>query len=681
MEFVSPYFLFGLCAISIPIIIHLFNFRRYKKVYFTNVKFIEDLQQKTKKKSQLKHLLVLLMRILAVSSLVLAFAQPYIPVSENLINLESKNAVSVYIDNSFSLEAHSSKGLLIEEAKNKALEIASAYNTTDLFQLLTNDFEGKHQHFVNKDEFVELINEVKISPAVRNLSEVNRRQFDLIKNNDAKNKTTYFISDFQKSISDIDNLLNDSNIKTFLIPLKANKTDNLFIDSCWFDSPIQQNNRNVKLSVRIKNLSSENFEKIPIKLLINDNQKALASFDIEANSETEVVLPYTIRSTGIQFCKLEITDYPVIYDDHFYFSYFVSSSIPILSINGKDENVYLNSLFKNDSAFSFNNSSEKHLDYSSFSNYRLIILNELKSISSGLELELLRFMKNGGSIIVFPASEIDIENYKLFLSKINAGYYTALDTFRTKLENINLNHPVYRDVFEKIPENISLPYVFSHYSIKTISQSNVEILLKIQNSDIFLLTSSYQKGRIYLSAVPLNAEFSNFPKHAIFVPTMYKIALLSDYVNKLFYTVGSNNQIELNNIQFAKNDEILKLRNKSTGFEFIPEIRNVDSQTQIYFHNQLKEADNYSLFYGEKEIAGLSFNYDRKESDLSCYNADDLNALILKSNLKNYSVFEINEKPLIKMLQEMNQGIRLWKLFVLFALLFLAFEIILLRIW
>ena len=102
MEFVSPYFLFGLFAISIPIIIHLFNFRRYKKVYFTNVKFIEDLQQKTKKKSQLKHLLVLLMRILAVSSLVLAFAQPYIPVSENLINLESKNAVSVYIDNSFS---------------------------------------------------------------------------------------------------------------------------------------------------------------------------------------------------------------------------------------------------------------------------------------------------------------------------------------------------------------------------------------------------------------------------------------------------------------------------------------------------------------------------------------------------------------------------------------------------
>ena len=83
MQFVNPLFLFGLFAIAIPVIIHLFNFRKFQKVYFTNVDFIEELKQQTQKQSQLKHLLVLLLRILAIASLVFAFAQPYIPVTEN----------------------------------------------------------------------------------------------------------------------------------------------------------------------------------------------------------------------------------------------------------------------------------------------------------------------------------------------------------------------------------------------------------------------------------------------------------------------------------------------------------------------------------------------------------------------------------------------------------------------
>ena len=95
MEFVNPGFLYGLFAISIPIIIHLFNFRRFKKVYFTNVSFIKELKQQTQKQSRLKHLLILLMRILAITAIVLAFAQPYIPVSQELVNPKQKNTISV----------------------------------------------------------------------------------------------------------------------------------------------------------------------------------------------------------------------------------------------------------------------------------------------------------------------------------------------------------------------------------------------------------------------------------------------------------------------------------------------------------------------------------------------------------------------------------------------------------
>jgi len=157
MEFVNPLFLFGLLAIGVPILIHLFNFRKYKRVYFTNVRFLRELKEQTKKRSQLRHLIILLLRILAIICLAVAFSQPYIPFSKNRVKADSRNAVSVYIDNSFSMEAMGSKGPLLEEARQKAREIAGAYKSTDIFQVLTNDFEGKHQRLVSRDEFYRML--------------------------------------------------------------------------------------------------------------------------------------------------------------------------------------------------------------------------------------------------------------------------------------------------------------------------------------------------------------------------------------------------------------------------------------------------------------------------------------------------------------------------------------------
>src|SRR3954466_8318477 len=90
MHFIYPGFLFALFTLSIPVIVHLFNFRRFKKIYFTNVRFLREIKQDTQSKSRLRHLLILISRILAVTFLVLAFAQPYIPVSSKQIETGRK---------------------------------------------------------------------------------------------------------------------------------------------------------------------------------------------------------------------------------------------------------------------------------------------------------------------------------------------------------------------------------------------------------------------------------------------------------------------------------------------------------------------------------------------------------------------------------------------------------------
>ena len=182
MQFLFPTFLWALLALVIPIIIHLFYFRRFKKVYFTNVRFLKELKEETASRNKLKNLLVLLARLLALAFLVFAFAQPILMHNKSL-DVRSK-AISIFIDNSYSMDALSEEVPLITLAKDRARDIINAYSENDVFQILTHDFEGKHQRLVGKEDALNLIDEIVITPVVHNLSSALGRQNQAINNSD-----------------------------------------------------------------------------------------------------------------------------------------------------------------------------------------------------------------------------------------------------------------------------------------------------------------------------------------------------------------------------------------------------------------------------------------------------------------------------------------------------------------
>ncbi|HNV50845.1 MAG: BatA domain-containing protein [Bacteroidales bacterium] len=678
MEFVNPLFLYGLAAIAIPIVIHLFNFRRFRKVYFTNVRFLEELQQKTQKQSQIRHLLALLMRILAIASLALAFAQPYIPTSDASMKQQARNAVSIYIDNSFSMGLTSSQGALLDEALGKAREVAMAYGTTDVFQLLTNDFQGVHQRFVNRQEFLQLLDEVEISPARKMISEVMHRQADLFHENRYESRIACLISDFQKNITDVDQIKPDTTINGFLIPVEAIEKSNLYIDSAWFDAPAFRLGQLIKLNVKIKSASDQDFEKVPVKLTINGQQRAITSFDLNAGKEIELELPFTIYESGIQYGTLEITDFPITYDDLLYFTFDVKELIPILAINADEESLYLNSLFQNDSSFFFQNEAENRLDYSSFSRYNLIILNGLNKISSGLTIELNKFAETGGSIAIFPGEEADLDSYRQLFISLNTSFLADKITSDTRVAGINTLSSIYDDVFESVQENIDLPKVTSYYLIRRPTGSMMENQLDLLNGDIFMGSEPAVNGMLYLFAVPLNHEWSNFVKHAMFVPTLYKIGLLSQGASVIYHTAGENERITINKSQ-SVGDQIFKIRSTNKDFEVIPEIRSLFSQTEIFTQNQIKEAGHYKVVYNDETLAGLAFNYNRKESDLDFYSRADLAKMVTDRGLTHFQVIKPTDKSLTEVIDELSAGIKLTKLFISLALAFLLGEILLLR--
>ena len=686
MQFAHPFFLIFLSTLVIPVLIHLFNFRRFKKLYFTNVDFLEYIQQETRKQSKLRQLLILLTRLLALAMLILAFAKPFIPRSETIREKFDHHTVCIYVDNSFSMEAIATEGRLIDIAKARAREIAGVYSPSDLFMLLTNDFEGRHQRLISRDEFLRNLEEIPVSPATRSLPEIVSRINEISHFRSNDNHDAYLISDFQKSTRSLNQIRLDSLINWYLLQLTAEKNNNLYIDSLYFQSPLHRPFQPVRLHVRIVNSSMESFEKIPVKLTINNTQKALAAVSIRGGASTEIVMPYTENNFGIQYGIVEIPDYPITYDDKYYFSYEIARHIHLIVIYDRAPNKFLQALFQDDSAIYMSALNFKQLDFSKLRSASSVIIDGIPELSSGLSQELSRFIHSGGTLILFPPDNKQIQTYNDFLQTFGTAGYGTIVMNRERVLNLNLNNEIFRDIFEKkenqqleMPDNPDLPEVMKYYRMgESESHGNQEILMGLENKDPFLTLIRSGRGKIYRFQVPLDEQWSDFPRHLIFVPSIYNMVLMSVPESKLWYLTGINQIIELSP-DTLYDPESVHLKSLQSDFEVIPEINRLGPTAFIQTHEQIKIPGHFMVMDNNRVISGISFNISRKESDLTCLTKSELNDQITKIKDADIRLVPNKSHTLAKEIKSIKEGTPLGKWFVLGSLMFLLAEIMLLR--
>ncbi len=670
MKFVYPEFLYALFALAIPILIHLFNFRRYKTVYFTNVRFLKSVQEETQSTNKLKHLLVLISRLLALAALIFAFAQPTL-LSDNQQQQLGDHVVGIYLDNSFSMQAESENGQLLDVAKNKAINIIDAYQQDDQFLILTNDFESKHQRLINKEQLIEELQTIQLSPAVKSLSEVTSRLNDIMVKSEGLHKSIYLISDFQRSSSGISEITTDSTTAIKFVPITPELIANLYIDSCWFYTPFRQQSGAEQLIVKIVNASEKDFENIPIRLEINGQTKTPGSFNIGPNEVAYDTLSFTNGTSGLQAGKISIKDYPITFDDHFYFSYIIAENLNATSIDQSANTPSIEALFKDDDFIKLQQFAVEKINYRALGEQQLIIINNVEQYSSGLVQELKKFVSNGGHLAIFPhKGDANAQNKLLNVFGWQLGNRL---TTPTKIDFINAASPVYRSVFEQLPENINLPIATSYYQLP----SNGEVLMRFQNRKPFLLQKTVGKGSLYLAATSLETDESNFTEHAIFVPTIYNIALTSQKADELFYTINENNKITT----AAYNSSEQPMKIVGNQVDFIPEQRKNDQEVNLFLHGQIVEAGNYALVNQKEKVQGFGMNYDRRESALATYTTAELTDELLTSNVKNYTIFTSNNELLTNEIEQLNNGVALWKYAIMLCLLFLGCEVLLLRFY
>ena len=636
MQFKQPEILYFLFLLVIPILVHLFQLRRFKKEFFTNVRFLKELSIQTRKSSKIKKWLLLATRLLLLTFLILAFAQPYFPSkNENTKN----NDLFIIIDNSFSMQAKGEKGELLKRSVQELLE-----NTPEnqSFSLLTND-----ETFWNTDikSITKELQNLKYSAAPFQLESVMAK---IKARKSIHKKEVVIITDALGLEKNQLKSLENPEQTYFVIP-KSEQQNNIAIDSVFMHQTMDDFYEiGVKLTAY-----GENFNSIPLGLY-NQNKlvaKTAVSFDTK-----EKIMFFKIPKTDFNG-YFSITDPVLSYDNTLYFSISKPTKTAILSIGESNKNDFLTRIYTPDE-FDYFNTELISLDYNLIEKQDAIVLNELKDIPQALQTTLKSFVEKGGRLILIPSNENSVSNLNAFVSLFDSSQYKSTENKEKKITVINFNHPLFQRVFEKKIDNFQYPSTKKSF---VINSSNVPILSN-EDQTVFLTSIEKEMGGVYLFAAPINPTNSNFQNSPLIVPTFYNMVQNTNKSGVTAITIGEDDPFLLD--ATLTKDEIVSV--KGVSETFIPTQQIVSNKVKLHFGDYPEKAGNFGLYKSDELLKNISFNYGRTEGNLALADAE------IVSDYKKINSVE----SLFNTLQTEHSNDILWKWFVLLTLLFLIIEVL-----
>jgi hypothetical protein len=673
VSFLYPLFISAALLIAIPIIIHLFNFRKYKKIYFSDIRFLKEIKEQTTKSSKLKNLLILASRILGLLAIIFAFAQPYISKNNQEI-ANGPKAISIYIDNSFSMSLQENGISQLDIAKSKAKNIIESFGEADKFHLLTNEFGMNENKFLTQKEALAQLGQVYFSAKPRNTITILEKQKKILKTEPGYGASLAFISDFQKSTfqTNLNNSATENDtIPKYFISVESKQKNNIYIDTAILENPNLQLQQTNPIRVKIVNNSNEQKEST-LTLQVNNQLKSVKNISLKANSKQESVLEFSPSKAGFQNIKLFLNDYPINFDDTFYISAKVVSNFSVLILNQQNANAYLSSVFKPSAQFRVENNNVNSFDAKNSSNYSLIILNSVNQLSENLQKSLKDYLSNGGSVMVFAPVQNGIGNLNSFLSATANCQYFEKDSSKNPVSNFQKTHPLFTDVFEKFPTNIDLPVAYQYYNFSASSLSAEQKLFSFSNGNSFLSSFKVDNGKMYVCASSAENNSSTFPNSYWFLPMFYKMAFSTGNGAVYSKTIGKNALLTIPNTNRNK-ESVYSI--KKDNFEAIPPQNAYGNMLQLDLSKATNNAGIYSIYLkNNPDSLYCGLNYDRKESDMNYWNIADL-----KSSLKLKNIHFIDSITPGEEMNSLSQGIPLWKVCIILALLFLLTEILLIR--
>ena len=592
MQFKNPEILYFLFLLILPILVHLFQLRRFKKQEFTNVKLLKELQIQTRKSATIKKWLLLVTRLLLLTALIFAFAQPFFKAKD----FDKKNnELILVIDNSFSMQAKGKSGELLKRTIQDILE-----NTPEDQQLsvLTNDENFYDTNIKNIQKELQNLNysSTPFNPAA------------IITRIEAKKpgipKDILFISDAVGLKEELKTNLSETS-SLYYQTVEAKETNNMAIENVQISQVLDQF---YELKISIK--SYGNFENdVPISMY---NGKKLIGKALISEEKSQKEIVFTIPKTDFHGF-VSIQDNSLEYDNSFYFSISKPQKSNVIAVGNSTKNNFLSRIYTAEE-FNFTATELNTLNYNAIDDADAIILNELPTIPNALSVTLKNYYSKGGSIIFIPDVTGSESNYNLFLRNFSNISLSEKTTKEKQITQISFNHPIYTNVFDKKVSNFQYPKTNTTFNE---NGSNLPVL-QYEDKSVFLGNITNKLGNLYFFSTSINKENSNFQNSPLIVPTFYNMGQNNNKSGLNAFIIGNNNYTIIN--ETIAKDNVLSVTNAENSF--IPMQQILNNKIKLTFGNYPEKSGNYVVLKNKESLKNISFNYPRNESDLSQINSN-----------------------------------------------------------
>jgi hypothetical protein len=663
MNFLYPSFLWALGVLAIPVIIHLFNFRRTVKVYFSNNRFLKQVKEATTAKRRLKHYLILASRLLFLFFLVITFCQPIIPAKNQLTN---NHTIVLYLDNSQSMSAQmEDKVRGLDAGVTFVRNIVSLFPPDTRYKLITNDFAPFSNSFKTKSEVLDLLTQVRLSPVSRTMQEV----LDRVRQQGQAQQQheVFWISDLQKSTLGIIPKTLDSSAQWRLVPIRFASLANIFVDTAYLENPFAASGEKNVLRVKVRNDGKRDVDQLNLKLTINNMQSGAGTIDVPQGGVAETTFDLATGLSGLNEARISFNDFPVSFDNEFFFALNFTDKIKVVEIKKDNLPTPVEKVYGNKQVFTYQGFAVSNFNYNELAQADLVVVNGLNTVDPSLTNALLDYINKGGTLLLAPGTQPDVNNLKN-LAQV-PGLNSLPKAEPLELDRPDFSNPFFENVFEEKSTSLAMPKAARLLDLG----GDRSAILKFKNDQAFLSLFN-RGGKLYILATALESDFTDFHQHALFVPVMYRIAASARRSEtKPYYTLREN-LITLR-LDSVNDDVPLKLVGKE---EVIPGQRKVADRVFIDVPKFSVEQGFYDVVSQGDTVDLIAFNLNKEESLMEQYTGEEVKAMA--GGGENISIFTATSSGAFSNeIKERYLGTPLWKYALLLALLFILAEILLIR--
>ena len=673
MSFLYPLFLISGITLAIPVLIHLFNLRKYKTVLFPHTRFLRNIQLNSRKQSQVRYKLLLLSRLLFLASLIFAFAQPVFNKASKTQTGEKQQII--YIDNSYSMGAKIGTRRIIDIAKEAAIKQIHKSKPGTKFILLTNDKLQSYQP-LPANTVLNTINNIEVSASIKTVNDIVNTVQNLIQNENIPEAVIYYYSDFQKNSFPI--LPNKTQLKniTFIgIPIQADSKDdvyeiaNTYIDTAYLTTPVLQTGKNNYLIVHTKRTGKPNEESTVLQLKLNGQIKNAVSLNLDKGESIDT-LQFQVNNADWQQIELKINDRELHFDDTFRIAARSSPNLSILVVNEGQMNPYILASFKAYNGFRLNQ-TDINSNVSNWKDYNLVILNGVTSISPLLAKTINTALQNGQSIVFFPGKTSNIQSLNEGLKQIGDINITGIDTAVQAASTIQKGSNLVKNLFDNLPENVQLPVANWHYIVSAGLSANQQSVLSFRNGDPMLACYTPNKGKFYLLSSAADLQSGNIPGSYFFTPFLYEMAMQAGSSSVNAVMAGAQQSVYLS---LANATERSTIHLFSNGIDAIPPQHADGTGIDVYIDEVTQQPGFYKLAAPTSDTVLVALNQNKSESQLIFKHIEELKKEWSAENIKWITINDAGNNNDIDNIEPFP----IWKICVFFAIILLLVETFLL---